>query len=212
MCGMRREDRLPAALLMIVVAGLVWSGIEPRDRFTWALEVAPAVVGVAVLAALYPRMRFTPLAYGLVCLHAWVLFVGGHWTYAEVPLGNWLRDVLGLARNPYDRVGHFFQGFVPAILAREVLLRCTPLRRGVWLTGLVLAVCLAISASYELFEWLVAELTGEAAEAFLGMQGDVWDTQKDMAMCLVGAVAALALLGRWHDRELARLCPGTCPA
>lgn len=201
---MHRGDRLPLVLLILFLVGLLASGWQPRDRFTWVLEVAPAVLGVAVLAALYPRLRLTPLAYVLVCVHAYVLLVGGHWTYAEVPLGRWLQSALHLTRNPYDRIGHFAQGFVPAILTREILLRCTPLRRGAWLNVLVVAASLAISAAYELFEWLVAEATGEAAEAFLGMQGDVWDTQKDMATCLVGAVVALVTLSRWHDRQLAR--------
>lgn len=208
MRGMRRSDRLPLVLLGLLLIGLLWSGWQPRDRFIWLLEVAPAILGVGVLVAIYPRLRLTPLAYGLVFVHAWVLLVGGHWTYAEVPLGRWLQEALHLSRNPYDRIGHFAQGFVPAILTREILLRCTPLRPGGWLNVLVVAVCLAISATYELFEWLVAEATGEAAEAFLGMQGDVWDTQKDMAMCLIGAVTALATLSRWHDRQLAALLKG----
>ena len=148
-------------------------------------------------------MPFTPLVYVLIAVHMVILMVGGHYTYARVPLFNWLRDAFGLARNHYDRVGHFAQGFVPAMIAREVLLRTTSLTRGKMLVFLVLSIALAISGAYELIEWGAAELTGEAAEDFLGTQGDVWDTQKDMALALTGAAAALALLSRWHDRQLA---------
>jgi len=190
------------ALLLIFLAALVWSGIGPRDRFTWYLEVAPAVIGAGVLVATYSRFRFTTLAYFLAFIHACILCVGGHYTYAEVPVGNWVRDAFGLARNHYDRLGHLAQGFVPAILAREVFLRCTPLRRGKWLFFMVVCFCLALSAAYELVEWAVAALTGTAADAFLGTQGDVWDTQKDMALALVGSVLSLALLSRLHDRQM----------
>ena len=192
-------------LPFLIVSGsgvLVWSAVAPKDYFTWALEVAPAVAGFLLLVWLYPRFRFTPLVYVLVWAHAIVLMVGGHYTYAEVPLFDWLRDTFHLARNHYDRLGHFMQGFVPALLAREVLLRKTPLRRGRWLTFLVLCVCMAISAVYEIAEWAVAVLTGSAADAFLGGQGDVWDTQTDMVFCFIGAVAALILLSRVHDRQL----------
>ena len=158
-----------------------------------------------VLAATYQRFRFTQLVYSLCALHAIILMVGGHYTYAEVPLFNWIRDTFGLARNHYDRVGHLAQGFVPAMVTREILLRTSPVGPGKWLTTLVIAVCLAISALYELIEWGVAEATGTAAEAFLGTQGDVWDTQKDMALCLDGALAALLSLTRIHDRALATL-------
>jgi putative membrane protein len=191
-------------LLSSVLAALLWSGISPHDRFTWFLEVVPAIVGLIVLAATYHRFTFTTLAYALLAGHAVILMVGGHYTYAEVPLFNWIRDAFGLARNDYDRLGHFVQGFVPAIIAREVLLRTSPLRRGGWLFFLVLCVCLAISASYELFEWSVAALTGTAADSFLGTQGDPWDTQKDMAMALIGAVTALLTLSQTHDRVLQR--------
>ena len=192
-------------LPFLIVSGsgvLVWSAVAPKDYFTWALEVAPAVAGFLLLAWLYPRFRFTPLVYVLVWAHAIVLMVGGHYTYAEVPLFDWLKETFHLARNHYDRLGHFMQGFVPALLAREVLLRKTPLRRGRWLTFLVLCVCMAISAVYEIAEWAVAVLTGSAADAFLGGQGDVWDTQTDMVFCFIGAVAALILLSRVHDRQL----------
>ena len=192
-------------LVGAVAAVFVWSAVRPHDYFTWLLEVAPAILAFVVLAATYQRFRFTQLVYSLCALHAIILMVGGHYTYAEVPLFNWIRDTFGLARNHYDRVGHFAQGFVPAMVTREILLRTSPLGPGKWLTTLVIAVCLAISALYELIEWGVAEATGTAAEAFLGTQGDVWDTQKDMALCLVGALAALLSLTRIHDRALAKL-------
>lgn len=191
-----------ALLVVVALAVLVWSGLGPKDRFTWVLEVAPGVAGMIVLAAVYPFFRFTPLVYTLVTIHVIILFVGGHYTYAEVPLFDWLRDVFGWSRNHFDRVGHFAQGFVPAMLAREVLLRRSPLGRGKWLVTFVLCLCLAISSIYELLEWQAAVWSGESATAFLGTQGDPWDTQKDMALCLVGAAAALALLSRWHDRQL----------
>lgn len=193
------------ALLASFLALLAWSGIAPRDRFTWYLEVAPAVIGAAVLLTLYPRFRFTDLVYALIWLHALVLMVGGHYTYAEMPLFNGLRDAFHLERNYYDRLGHFFQGFVPAMIAREVLLRTSPLRPGKWLFFLVACVALAISAVYEFVEWWVALATGEAAEAFLATQGDVWDTQWDMFLALSGAVLAQLFLARVQDRELGRI-------
>lgn len=200
----RRRGTL-IGLLVLVLAALIWSGIGPRDRFTWFLEVAPVLLGVPLLIVTFGRFRFTTLVYVLIALHAVILMVGGHYTYAEVPLFNWLRDTLHLSRNHYDRVGHFAQGFVPALIARELLLRTSPLRAGKWLFFLVICVCLAISAAYELVEWQAAVWTGTAADAFLGTQGDVWDSQKDMALALIGAMVALLLLGRWHDRQLERL-------
>lgn len=202
---MSAADRLPAFLLTTFVLLLFWSGWHPRNCFTWVLEVTPAVLGVAVLIATYARFRFTPLAYTLMSLHALVLLVGGHYTYVEVPLFNWLRDTLDLTRNHYDRLGHIAQGFVPAIIARELLLRTSALRPGRWLFFVVLCICLAISAAYELVEWLVAELTGESAEAFLALQGDQWDTQKDMALALAGALVSLLTLAPWHNRQIASL-------
>jgi putative membrane protein len=194
-----------AALLAAVLAGLLWSGWAPHDRFTWWLEVAPVLLVLPLLLATGRRFPLTPLLYVLIALHAWVLMVGGHWTYAEVPAGFWVKDALGLARNPYDRLGHLMQGFVPAIVARELLWRTSPLRGSRWLPPLVVCVCLAVSACYELVEWRVAVGTGSAAEAFLGTQGDVWDTQWDMAMAGVGAVLALLLLSRMHERQLRKL-------
>jgi putative membrane protein len=185
---------------------LLWSGWTPRERVTWWLEVAPIFIGLPLLFATRRRFPLTPLAYWLIWGHAVILLIGGHYTYAEVPLFNWLRDAWGLARNHYDRVGHFAQGFVPAVLAREILLRKGVLRPGGWLSFLVVCVCLAISAAYELIEWWAALLTSpETGAAFLGTQGDVWDTQWDMLMALVGAACALISLSRVHARQLRRL-------
>lgn len=189
-------------LWAVVAAVFVWSAVRPHDYFTWILEVAPAVLGFAILAATRERFPFTDLAYFLVGVHAIILMIGGHYTYAEVPLFNWIRDAFGLARNHYDRVGHFAQGFVPAILTREILLRTSPLKAGKWLFTIVLSICLAISALYELLEWGVSVASGSAGDAFLGTQGDIWDTQKDMATCLVGAAVSLALFSRRHDENL----------
>lgn len=193
------------ALTLLVALALVWSATPPYDWGTWWMEVAPVLVAVPLLFATARRFPLTPLAYRLICAHALVLIVGAHTTYARVPAGEWVREWLTLERNPYDRFGHFMQGFAPAILARELLLRRTPLRAGGWLAFLVTCCCLAISALYELVEWGAAMALGESAHEFLGTQGDVWDTQWDMFLALLGALAALALLPRLHDRELARL-------
>ena len=194
--------RLHLSLLAAVGAVLLWSGIRPHDYFTWFLEVIPALVGFVLLAATYRRFRFTDLAYVLMAIHACILMVGGHYTYAEVPLFHWVRDAFHLARNNYDKVGHFAQGFIPAILTREILLRTSPLRPGKWLSFLTVSVCLALSAVYEFIEWWVALATGEGADAFLGTQGYVWDTQSDMLYAAIGAILSLALLSRVHDRML----------
>ncbi len=196
-----------AALLLSLAAVFVWSAVRPHDYFTWFLETWPAMVGVAVLVATHRRFRFTTLVYGMIWVHAVVLLVGGHYTYAEVPLFDWIRAHWHLARNDYDRVGHFVQGFVPALVAREVLIRQRIVRGRGWLAFVVVCICLAISATYELLEWRVAVATGSAADAFLGTQGDPWDTQEDMATALVGAIAALLFVSRWHDRKIARLGP-----
>jgi len=202
---MTRHGREPAMLLVTGLALLALSGLHPRDRLTWLMEVAPVLVGVPILVATYTRFPLTPLVYRLLFAHAVILMVGGHYSYAEVPLGFWMQRALGLARNDYDRIGHVAQGFVPAIVAREVLLRRSVLSRGGWLFFLVTSVCLAFSAFYELVEWWSALAMGEAAKDFLGTQGDPWDTQADMFSALVGAVAAQLVLGRLHDRQLARL-------
>lgn len=198
------ERRFLWFLLLLVCAVLAWSGHEPRDRFTWFLEVLPVLLGLPLLWLTYRAFPFTPLAYGLMAIHAVILLVGGHYTYSEMPLFDWLQAEFGWARNHYDRVGHIAQGFVPAILAREVLLRASPLRPGKWLAFLVLCVALSISAFYEFLEWWVAVASGDEAVAFLATQGDVWDTQWDMFLALLGAIAALLLLSRQHDRQLRR--------
>lgn len=191
-------------LFAIVAAVFVWSGIAPHDRMTWWLEVAPVLIVLPILLLTAPRFRFTRLAYGAIALHAVILMVGAHYTYSEVPLFNWLRDSFDLARNHYDRVGHFAQGFVPAIVAREILLRRSPLRPGKWLFFIVACIALAISAFYEFTEWWAALLWGGAADAFLATQGDVWDTQWDMFLALLGALTAQITTARVHDRALAR--------
>lgn len=194
-----------ATLLVSFVAILIWSGYAPADRFIWILEASPAAIYAAVLLALYPRVRLTMLVYGLIWLHAAVLLVGAHWTYAEVPIFDWLQDEYGLARNYYDRVGHVFQGLVPAMIAREVFIRADVVRGPVWLYSMVCCVVLAISAFYELAEWWIAVASGSAADAFLATQGDVWDTQWDMFLALSGAAVVQPLLGPWHDRQLVAL-------
>ena len=196
------RQRYLALLLALLAAAFAWSAWQPHDRFTWWLEVLPVVIALPLLVFTYPRFAFSRLAYGLMLLHAVILLIGGHYTYAEMPLFNWLRDSFDLARNYYDRLGHVAQGFIPAIVARELLLRRSPLLPGKWLFFLVTCVCLAISALYEMIEWWVALASGSEAVAFLATQGDVWDTQWDMLLALLGAVAALLLLGRWHDRSL----------
>ena len=197
-----------AELRALLAAGalvLVWSGWAPYDRSTWWMEVAPIFVALPILWWTARRFALTRLLYRLILLHAVVLMIGGHYTYARVPAGFWVEQALHLARNPYDRLGHLVQGFVPALIARELLLRKTPLRAGGWLFTIVCAVALAISACYEFVEWWTALATGDAATDFLGTQGDPWDTQWDMFCALVGAVLAQLTLGRAHDRALARL-------
>ncbi len=191
------------ALLVIGSTLLVWSGINPADRTTWVLEVAPIVIAVPLLVVTARRFPLTPLAYRLIFVHALILVLGGHYTYAEVPLGFWIQRLFGFTRNHYDRIGHFAQGFVPAVVAREILLRRSPLKPGKWLFFIVLSVCLAISACYEFIEWWSALIGGDSADAFLGTQGDPFDTQADMFMALIGAIAAQVLLARVHDRQVA---------
>lgn len=195
---------LPALLLAGTLGVLIWSGIAPKDGFTWFLEVAPVLIALPLLFLTRTRFPLTPLAYLAIALHAVILMVGGHYTYAEMPLFNWLRDSFDLARNHYDRVGHLAQGFFPAIVAREILIRRSPLRPGAWLFFLTTCFCLSFSAFYEMIEWWVAIGTGDDAVAFLATQGDVWDTQWDMFLALLGALAAQLLLSKLHDRQLCR--------
>ena len=194
--------------LLIYFAVLAWSAVAPKDFVTWLLEVLPALVGFILLALTRERFPLTALAYGLILAHCVILMVGGHYTYAEVPLFDWFRDWFGFQRNNYDKLGHFAQGFVPAIVAREILLRKRVIIARGWLSFIVVCICLAISAFYELVEWWVAVFSEEAAEAFLGTQGYVWDTQSDMMLALVGAIAALILLSGIHDRQIQRVTRG----
>lgn len=195
-------QRLHLVLGVCFLIGLLISGIHPKDSFTWFLEVFPAILGFGALILTYRQFQFTTLAYVLMLVHALILCVGGHYTYAEVPLFDWLRDFLGQSRNNYDKVGHFAQGFVPAIIARELLARHQVVNNKHWLPFLVISVCVFISAMYELIEWWVAVLTGDSADAFLGTQGYVWDTQSDIFVALIGAVAGLILLTKLHDKAL----------
>lgn len=191
--------------LAVYWAVLIWSAIAPKDRFTWFLEVLPALIALPVLAFTRRRFPLTPLTWWLILAHCIVLMAGGHYTYAEVPLFDWLREAFDLTRNNYDKVGHFAQGFVPALVAREIVIRLDVIRGAAWRNFFVVCFCLAVSAFYELIEWWVALASEQAAEAFLGTQGYAWDTQSDMGWALFGAVLALALLGRTHDRQLRRL-------
>jgi putative membrane protein len=202
MTNRSRNLVLYSAALIALLALSAW---RPHDLPTWAMEVAPVVIVLVVLWISRQRFPLTPLLYALIFIHAVVLMLGGHYTYARVPLGDWMREAFSLARNPYDGIGHFAQGFIPAIAARELLLRHTGLQRGAWLAVVIVLACLGISAVYELIEWGAAVALGQGAEEFLGTQGDPWDTQKDMALAGVGAAAALALLSPWHDRQLAAL-------
>lgn len=196
----RSENTL---LAFLTAACLIFSGISPFDRLTWVMETTPVMIALPLLIISHPRFPLTPLVYRLLFLHGVILMVGGHYSYARVPLGFWVQDAFDLARNHYDRLGHLAQGFIPAILAREILLRSTPLRSGGWLFFLVTCVVLAISATYEFIEWWAALVLGGDAEAFLATQGDVWDTQWDMLLALVGGLASQLLLSRVHDRQLA---------
>lgn len=191
------------SLLVIVALVFAWSAVGPYDRFTWFLEVVPGIIGGVVLAATVRSFPLTRLAYLVIAIHVVILCIGGHYTYANVPAFDWIRDLLDRSRNDYDKVGHFWQGFGPAIVAREVIGRRSPLRRGGWLAFFAWCFAMSVSAVYELIEWAVAVATGTGAEAFLGTQGDPWDTQKDMFTCGLGAALALLLLSRTHDRQLA---------
>jgi putative membrane protein len=192
-------------LLIATSAIFLWSATGPRDLLTWFMEIFPAAIAIPVLIWFYPRYRFTTLVYVLIALHAAILMVGGHYTYAQEPVFNWLKNAYRLDRNYYDRLGHFSQGFAPAAIAREVLIRWTGIRRGRMLIFLVLCVAMAISAWYEILEFVVARILGSSAENFLGTQGDVWDTQWDMTSCFIGAIASLIVVPSWQDRAIARL-------
>ncbi|WP_455205089.1 DUF2238 domain-containing protein [Kaarinaea lacus] len=188
--------------LGVFAAVFIWSAISPKDRFTWILEVAPAIIGLIVIVATYHSFRLTSLAYVLVLIHCIILMIGGHYTYAEVPLFNHISEILGSSRNNYDKIGHFAQGFVPALIAREIIIRKNVIQTPAWRSFFIISFCLALSAFYELVEWWVALATGESADAFLGTQGYIWDTQSDMALALFGAICSLAIFSKIHDRQL----------
>jgi putative membrane protein len=195
------------ALLLGVIIVFTWSGWQPYDHLTWWLEIFPGLAGLIILLSIYRRFRFTTLCYTLIAIHICILCVGGHYTYAREPLFDWLRDLFGWHRNHFDRLGHFAQGFVPAIIARELFVRLQILNRERWMPFLIVCICLAISAVYELIEWCTALISASASAAFLGTQGDVWDTQEDILMALIGAVCALVFMSRLHDRQISAL-PG----
>ena len=190
------------AWLTIFFAVIVWSAIHPKDFVTWLLEVSPAIIGLILIAWTYRSFPLTQLLYLLILIHSVILMIGGHYTYAEVPLFDDIKTVFGFERNNYDKVGHFMQGFMPAILTREIFLRLNIVNGKAWMNFIIVSICLAFSAFYELIEWFVAAVSETAAEAFLGTQGYAWDTQSDMGFALIGAISALLLLGKMHDRQL----------
>jgi len=193
------------SLMILFFAVLIWSAINPHDYFTWFLEVLPALIGLLVLVITFQRFRFTNLVYGLILVHCWILMVGGHYTYAEVPLFNWIKQVFDLSRNNYDKVGHLVQGFVPAMITREILVRKQVVNSRKWINVFVVSICMSISVTYEFIEWLVAVLNGDSADSFLGTQGYIWDTQSDMLYATIGAILALVTLGKAHDRVISSL-------
>lgn len=192
-------------LIILFFIGLIWSGIQPFDYFTWALEVFPAVFGLIILIFTFKQFQFTFLTYCFILIHSYILFVGGHYTYAEVPLFDWIKEAFDLSRNNYDKVGHFAQGFVPAMIIRELFVRknIVPIKK--WLNFIVVCICLSFSAVYEFLEWWVALFSGENADAFLGTQGYVWDTQSDMFYATIGAIAMLVLLSKVQDKNISKL-------
>ncbi|MEA3419494.1 MAG: DUF2238 domain-containing protein [Campylobacterota bacterium] len=202
-----KEDKTPSFYLWITIflAVFIWSAINPKDYFTWFLEVLPVIMGVMIMAFTYRSFRLTPLLYELILIHMIILMLGGHYTYAEVPLFDWIGDVFNHTRNNYDKVGHFAQGAVPAMIAREILIRNHVVNGKAWLNFIILSICLGLSAFYELIEWQVALISDEAAEAFLGTQGYTWDTQSDMGWALIGVITSLLLFSRLHDRQLKKL-------
>lgn len=195
-------NRYLQILVGVFIAIFVWSAINPHDYFTWFLEVFPTIFGVIILAVTYKKFPLTPLLYFLIFIHAVILIVGGHYTYAEVPIGFWLQEIFDFSRNHYDRIGHFAQGFIPAMIARELILRKNIIQHSKWQFFFIVCFCLAFSACYEFLEWGVAVVTGTAAESFLGTQGDIWDTQWDMFMAMIGSIIAQITLRKLHDSQL----------
>ena len=199
------SKRETVALLGVVLVSMIISVIEPYEMGTWFLEVVPVFIGIPILYFTFKRFPLTPLTYRLLTIHALILILGGHYSYARVPLGFWIQDLFDFSRNHYDRIGHLAQGFIPAILAREILLRTSPLKPGKWLFVIVMSIVLAFSAFYEMIEWWAAIAGGDSAESFLGTQGDIWDTQWDMFIALLGAITAQLVLSKKHDKELNRI-------
>ncbi|MHC4720671.1 MAG: DUF2238 domain-containing protein [Planctomycetota bacterium] len=204
-----KDTRLHVFLLVSLALVSIWSYIDYFDFWGWFLEALLVFIGIGILILVYRRFRLTNLVYVLIWLHAIILLIGAHYTYSRVPVFNWIRDTFELSRNHYDRLGHFVQGFVPALIAREVLLRKSPLQRGGWLLAVVISFCLAMSAVYELIEWLIVLVAEDEGVVFLATQGDAWDAQKDMALCLAGAVVSLLTLSKLHDRALKKISPVT---
>jgi len=191
-------------LVIIFLTGLIVSGINPHDYFTWILEIFPAIIGFVALSITFRKFKFTYIVYILILIHSYILFVGGHYTYAEVPLFNWIKEVFDQSRNNYDKVGHFAQGFVPAIIIRELLIRKQIVKFGFWLSFVVVCICLSISVFYEFLEWFVAVVSGKSADSFLGTQGYVWDTQSDMFYAFIGALCMVLTVSKFHDRQIDR--------
>ena len=192
---------------LLAAFGIVftWSVINPKDYFTWILEVFPAVIGLIILIATFRKFRFTDFIYTLILIHCCILFVGGHYTYAEVPLFDWIRDLFHQTRNNYDKVGHLAQGLVPALIIRELFIRKIVVNKTVWLNLIIVSICMAISVTYELFEWFVSVLTGESGDSFLGTQGYIWDTQSDMLFATIGAILGLLIFSRYQDRQINKI-------
>jgi putative membrane protein len=191
-----------ASLFAVVALIFTWSVLGPKDYFTWILEVFPGVIGVTILLLTYKRFRFTNLVYTLIGIHCCILFVGGHYTYAEVPLFDWVRDTFHQSRNNYDKIGHLAQGLVPAMIIREIFVRGKVINKRRWLNFIIVSICMAISVTYEFIEWLVSVLSGESGDSFLGTQGYIWDTQSDMLFATIGAILALILFSKLHDKQL----------
>lgn len=192
-------------LIVLFFAGLILSAIHPHDYFTWILEVFPAILGFLILVFTFQKFRFSYLTYIMILLHSYILFVGGHYTYAQVPLFNWVRDVFHQSRNNYDKVGHFFQGFVPAMIVREIMIRRQIINKTGWIPFLTVCVCAAISMFYEFLEWFVSVTSGSAGDSFLGTQGDIWDTQSDMLSAVIGATCMVILFAKWQDQQLRKI-------
>jgi len=190
------------SLLSFVTLIFIWSVIHPKDYFTWMLEVFPGVVGLGILLFTYKRFRFTNLVYTLIGIHCCILFIGGHFTYAEVPLFDWIKDTFNQSRNNFDKIGHLAQGLVPAMIIREIFVRNSVINKKGWFGFIIVSICMAISVTYELIEWLVSLLTGESGDSFLGTQGYIWDTQSDMLYATIGAISALLLFSKIHDKQL----------